>query len=210
MSRKNKQHNQPYGQGNFGNTHTVCFHPPTYVFAIDGCEIWAGRNPNVPDIIPSSAIDPDTGFDLVLNCTNSTWKGKELKHEFPDSLKSLFKMPFRRVWDPVPQIDFDMRDGSAPWEFTLEFWQEITKKYKGKRILVYCIGGHGRTGTVLGAFLASAGCDDVIDMVRKYHCDKAIETKTQEQYLDYMEAMWKKQEDSLAKEIKAVKKKVNG
>jgi hypothetical protein len=187
------------GNGYFHQTRTACYHPPTYIFSVDKCELWAGRNPNVPDVIPSRKIDPDTGFDLVLNCTNSSWKPKALEHTFPAKLKALFKLPYRKVWAPVPQIDFDMKDGSAPWEFTLEFWQALTQMYKGKRLLVYCVGGHGRTGTVLGAFLAAAGCMQVADMVRKYHCEEAIETSTQEKYLDYMEEQWAKREE---KEIK--------
>jgi hypothetical protein len=200
MSKHKHQNNQSHFTS---TTRVMCYHPPTYIFAVDGCEIWAGRNPNIPDVIPSRKIDEDAGFDLVLNCTNSSWKHKELKHEFPSKLTKLFSMPFRRVWEPVDQINFDMRDGSAPWEFALEFWQELIRKYKGKRILVYCIGGHGRTGTVLGAFLAAAGCEKVIDMVRKYHCEDAIETKTQEQYLDYMEEEWSKADQLL----KVVRKK---
>lgn len=57
---------------------------------------------------------------------------------------------------------------------------------KGSRVHVGCIGGHGRTGLVIGAVVARLGVDpdgDAIGWVRSNYCKRAIETKEQENFL---------------------------
>lgn len=51
----------------------------------------------------------------------------------------------------------------------------------GKRVLVFCMGGHGRTGTVLAALKAMLEPDteDPIADVREAYCQKAVETDLQ-------------------------------
>ena len=186
-----------------GPTYVHCIHPPTYVVSIDDCEIWAARNPNMPALLPSAKVDPKNGFHLALNCTNTTYSRKKKVHNFPKGLKFMAKFPFQMEWEPVPEIDFEMPDGSAPFELTIDFWQELIKRYKNKRILVYCHGGHGRTGTVIAAMMAAAGCNNSEAMCRKYHCEEAIETETQVLYIEEIERAWVKQEEA----AKAVKKK---
>ena len=187
------------------STYVHCIHPPTYVVSIDDCEIWAARNPNLPSLLPSYKIDPDVGFHLALNCTNSTYKRKKREHEFPKGLKFLAKFPFQMEWEPVPEIDFDMPDGTAPWELSLDFWQELIRRYKNKRILVYCQGGHGRTGTVIASMMAAAGCNNCVDMVRKYHCEEAVETESQLYYIQELEKEWEKREEAEKKAKKKAK-----
>lgn len=54
----------------------------------------------------------------------------------------------------------------------------------GKRVHVGCIGGHGRTGTVLSAIVVQLmGEKDAIQWVRKQYCDRAVETSAQIQFL---------------------------
>ena len=54
---------------------------------------------------------------------------------------------------------------------------------KGKRILVYCVGGHGRTGTFVASLIAlledEVETPDPIAAVRKRHCHEAVETRDQ-------------------------------
>lgn len=51
-----------------------------------------------------------------------------------------------------------------------------------KRILVFCMGGHGRTGTFLAGLLALMEPEvaDPVAEVRKRYCLRAVETKEQE------------------------------
>lgn len=56
---------------------------------------------------------------------------------------------------------------------------------KGKTVHVGCIGGHGRTGLVIAAVVAMLPdvTDDPIKWVRENYCKKAIESKSQENFL---------------------------
>jgi hypothetical protein len=71
--------------------------------------------------------------------------------------------------------------GSVPanWENYIKFIAESMKE--GKKILAYCTGSHGRTGT-FGASLISVmepETEDPIDAIRKRHCEKCVESKAQ-------------------------------
>lgn len=53
----------------------------------------------------------------------------------------------------------------------------------GRRLLVYCMGSHGRTGTFLASLIAllesAKETPDPIQAVRERHCIKAVETRAQ-------------------------------
>ncbi len=53
----------------------------------------------------------------------------------------------------------------------------------GKKVHIGCIGGHGRTGTVLAALVAEYGELDAINYVRKHYCKKAVESSVQINFL---------------------------
>jgi hypothetical protein len=54
----------------------------------------------------------------------------------------------------------------------------------GKKIHVGCIGGHGRTGTLLAALMKEVtGNVDAISYVRKNYCTKAVESDAQVRFL---------------------------
>lgn len=55
---------------------------------------------------------------------------------------------------------------------------------QGKKVHVGCIGGHGRTGTVLSAIVAElTETKDAIQWVRQHYCKKAVESKEQVAFL---------------------------
>jgi hypothetical protein len=53
----------------------------------------------------------------------------------------------------------------------------------GKRIHIGCIGGHGRSGLLLSAIVAKLGTKDAIQWVRQNHCEKAVESEQQINFL---------------------------
>jgi hypothetical protein len=56
--------------------------------------------------------------------------------------------------------------------------------HDGKSIHVGCIGGHGRTGTVLTAIMAElTEKTDAIQWVRAHYCKKAVESEEQVDFL---------------------------
>lgn len=61
-------------------------------------------------------------------------------------------------------------------------WIEA-RRSAGKRVLVHCVGGLGRAGTVAALWLASRGFEGqaAIDLVREVRSSRAIETRIQEQ-----------------------------
>jgi hypothetical protein len=54
----------------------------------------------------------------------------------------------------------------------------------GKKVHIGCIGGHGRTGTLLAAIVKElTGNVDAISFVRQHYCKKAVESDSQSQFL---------------------------
>ena len=89
----------------------------------------------------------------------------------------------------VPQLIIPWKDGGVP-KFTKDQWMDLLSdlgKLHG-RVLVHCIGGHGRTGTALAIMLGLSGAlkKDPIAWLRKNYCEKAVETKEQVEHVQSM------------------------
>jgi hypothetical protein len=92
----------------------------------------------------------------------------------------------------TPRILVAWPDGGAP-ELLPAFWQALLARLDGP-LAVCCIGGHGRTGTALACLLMAdlargtdaplAPLSEIVRMVRKVHCESAIETDDQCIYLE--------------------------
>ena len=70
----------------------------------------------------------------------------------------------------------------------------MTQIKHGEKLDIACVGGHGRTGTLLAGILLLQNytADEAIDKVRKEHCNRAIETVAQEQLIkQYYNALTK-------------------
>ena len=85
------------------------------------------------------------------------------------------------------EVLFPISDMCAPTDVA-EFKKMIDwlaqKLEQGKKIHVGCMGGHGRTGTVLAALVAQiTDSKDAIEWVRKNYCKKAVESHSQVQFL---------------------------
>ena len=98
-------------------------------------------------------------------------------------------------WDPRHgpiQLDFSMQDGGVPVGpgavdryVALVDW--LAKQLAdGKRVHVGCIGGHGRTGTLMAAMLAESGAvsEHPVQWLRTNYCKHAVETIAQCDFLD--------------------------
>lgn len=87
---------------------------------------------------------------------------------------------------PVVEIHYSILDGAAPKNVT-RFKKMIdylcNQLQAGKKVHVGCIGGHGRTGTVLAAVVAQLGEKDAIRYVRDHYCSKAVESREQVRFL---------------------------
>jgi hypothetical protein len=93
-------------------------------------------------------------------------------------------------WDKHPsvvEVQYAIRDMHAP-EDVPRFKRLVTwignQLHAGKTVHVGCIGGHGRTGTVLSAVVAEMlGEENAIQYVRKHYCAKAVESREQVKFL---------------------------
>jgi hypothetical protein len=83
---------------------------------------------------------------------------------------------------PYPMEDY----GGVPRDWR-EFLQSVidNKLRRGKRVLAFCAGSHGRTGTFLASLIALLESEDEtpdpIAAVRQRHCREAVETRRQAQ-----------------------------
>ncbi|XRO75426.1 protein-tyrosine phosphatase family protein [Methanocaldococcus sp. 28A] len=63
---------------------------------------------------------------------------------------------------------------------------------KNKEVVVSCIGGHGRTGTILAVWAGLNGVKNPIKYVREHYCQYAVETEEQEEFVKHYLSIRKK------------------
>lgn len=84
---------------------------------------------------------------------------------------------------------------SVPWTELKWLINEMYKKAKkGQYVEFGCMGGHGRTGTLLGCMLVqkhNMTAENAIKWVHKNYCTQAIEGEQQEWFIDYYRSMIK-------------------
>ncbi len=164
---------------------TVVYYPATYAtYTAPGSGgIWKGysygetcshRGKPVqvgPYVIHAGGVSALTfedmeGMDVVI----------PLEQKLPAKIGQVFTVM------PCPWVD---HQGPPPGfrEFLLD--QVIPVLAEGKKVIVYCIGSHGRTGTFLASLIAllEPEIEDPIAAVRERHCQKAIESRAQAEYI---------------------------
>ena len=151
-----------------------CEHPPTAVIKGDGWGVWAGAKHDI--------IDSVTEYDVVLNCTGSRI-GYEHQIPLPFYDESLNE-------GLANECIIDWDDMKAP-KLAPEFWVRLVKYLRENKLraLVFCMGGHGRTGTAIVSLLIASGwrMDKALKWIRKNYCEKAVETEVQMKYLKRVE-----------------------
>lgn len=75
-----------------------------------------------------------------------------------------------------PIEDFSILPEYAEEKLLLKIDEFISE---GKKVAVFCFGGHGRTGYVAALYLAYIGYKDPIKYIRDNYCSKAIESQSQ-------------------------------
>lgn len=72
---------------------------------------------------------------------------------------------------------------SGPWEAAL--FEIISHMEQGKTVIVFCVGGHGRTGLALACLLRilEPNIEDSVSEIRRRYCPRAIESPTQEEFV---------------------------
>ena len=83
------------------------------------------------------------------------------------------------LWLPI--VDFQTVEEKNWAVFKVRLNQVCEKIQQGKRVIVFCAGGHGRTGLFLASLLvlAEPEIDDPVAEIRRRYCAKAVETQAQ-------------------------------
>lgn len=101
--------------------------------------------------------------------------------------RSMRRSTMAHPWTAGAEVYFPVVDRAAPKdadEFRAMVTWLVERVRAGDRVHVGCIGGHGRTGTVLAAMVAEMGlCEDAIGYVRKNYCARAVESSVQVNFL---------------------------
>lgn len=156
-------------------TFPLCPHRPQCVLkGQSGWSIWAGAE--------GDCIRSMSSFQLLLNLTGTSVLSR---HVVP--------VPELQHWEEtaaLPEIVLDWPDMgvvSLPRRFWEQLVEHLTKTQR--KMLVFCVGGHGRTGTALACLMVVCGwtSGDAIAWVRTNYCRRAIETREQEHYIDQIE-----------------------
>lgn len=159
----------------------LCTHRDTpFVFSIGKGDVYAGGSKS------SDAWTCLDKIDFILRLTGTV-------PELVDWNKSAEAM-FGKEWlsslcTPIPTVGISWQDMGAP-PFGRPTVEKLVKTIsEGKSVLVHCVGGHGRTGTMLAALAHVAGIipeehkAKPIHWLRKLYCAKAVESLDQREWL---------------------------
>jgi hypothetical protein len=127
------------------------------------------------EIVGAACGSPREGYDIYIGFDY----GMKMQHQ---------PFPWDQKDDPIIEFQYritDMCAPKSPKEFKKMIEWVSEQLDDGKKIHVGCIGGHGRTGLFLAALVSLYEdlTDDPIGYVRKEHCKKAVESKSQMKFL---------------------------
>lgn len=150
----------------------------TRVFSVGKTHIWAGAQDELLERFDWKLVISAIGYKKFAETPLSANKSA---HELlPKALLT---------WEPPPCVGIDWPDGGIP-ALSAEWWDTLAtalREIKGDTGLC-CMGGHGRTGTMLAILAVKFGKvkkeDCPVEWVRERYCKKAVETNSQ---LDYIE-----------------------
>ena len=149
-----------------------CFHSPQQVIAGKNWGVWAGKK--------EDCIDTARNYDVVMNLTFSSIKEA---HSIP--------IPELKKWEsyatPFIELQMDWPDYGTIG-LPRAFWEELVTylETNHSKLLIFCQGGHGRTGTAVACLMVTAlgyTAKQAIRWIRKNYCSSAIESSSQETYI---------------------------
>lgn len=155
-----------------------CHREGSHILTIGKMKLYAGSNQCEYD-----------RYSLVINLTGSVsyWYDKPAGIKGATELVPTFLSSFGPTKDQqIPQLIIPWKDGGIP-DFTKAQWMQLIGdlgKLSG-RVLLHCIGGHGRTGTASAILLVLSGTlkKDPVAWLRKNYCEEAVETERQIKYI---------------------------
>ena len=155
--------------------------------------------------IPSTTqnLDMQKGIQTFKNASYGTFKKLPPCHHDTQIYTNLYVGGIDDAYNMASYCDvlvpLDSLDGDI-WNFfngEIHYWpitdmfvlpesilirviQDITDCLEaGKKVGIFCLGGHGRTGYIAGCVLGYLGVEDPIGYLRENYCKKAVETREQ-------------------------------
>lgn len=160
--KKRKEPSQPKAVRTGGYTPCASSHPPLPI--IVGGKTYHVYGGSATRSEPCSSFDVFIGLDCGMQLTAR-----------------------RYPWNKGVEFLYPITDMQAPSkadEFTELIGWVASQVLSGKKVFVGCIGGHGRTGTVLAALVKQmTGNADATEYVRQNYCKKAVESGAQVEFL---------------------------
>lgn len=158
-------------QTTYTTTSAHCKHKPQEVLKGDDWSIWAGRKWDCEDSL--------NDFDIVLNLSGTR---VSKRHEIP--IKALKKWESK---EKFTEICLDWPDRGTV-TLPKQWWTDLHNHIKQNhlRMLIFCVGGHGRTGTAIASLLVTAfgySPKEATEWVWSSYCEEAVETNSQIQYV---------------------------
>lgn len=161
-------------------TYKICHDEPKQVMRIGKARIWAGKRARMhvtkPWALRLQVVDSWACPPQVDSVVEADARAREL---LPRAVTELPYSPTLHIfWE-----DYSVPDLDGKW------WCDLVgaiAKIQGD-IGVSCLGGHGRTGTILSILAELSGAcgkKDPVLWVRKRYCDQAVESTSQLSYIE--------------------------
>ena len=159
----------------------VCEHEITPIFKLGKAEIYAGSSyeikwANIP-------------WKLLVSCAGKFYAPEPLI-EVNEGARKLLKPELHSLGE-TPYISFAWPDGGLP-PLQLKHWLALVDSIReiDGPVGIFCLGGHGRTGTALSILASLGGVvprgQDPIKWLRQEYCSNAVETQPQVNYVARM------------------------
>lgn len=190
MSKKNKQQHRPHLTGSHGFLFPAkpkCHKGPHAVFQAGKATVWAGAR--------DEFFGYWSQFALLVSCA-----GPGMAPPAPNAVVTvsghvagLRMLPPDMLEIPkaVPWIAINWPDGGIP-RMTRAAWDQLAASLPDieGNVGLYCMGGHGRTGTALSILACLCGAvpadADPVEWVRQQYCSEVVETEEQTRYVAEM------------------------
>lgn len=96
---------------------------------------------------------------------------------------SVWDMGFRGEILYYPIFDY----GTLPDNVLSDLSAKVLARLSaGKKVGLFCLGGHGRTGYVAAVILGQLGYKDPIQFLRSHYCENAVESSAQVEHIAHL------------------------
>lgn len=151
------------------------------VLTIGKCEVWGGRQTQIIPIADK--------FECIISLLGP-FSRKETKFSLSRGSRRTFRNLAAYQQRKNQVISIDWPDMQAPG-LDRAFWEALAEDLAGitGKAAIFCIGGHGRTGTALSTlahitnYAPAMDHGDVVQWIRDTYCPDAVETTSQVDYL---------------------------